>query len=253
MKKITTQEIRDLFNRVMIGEISFSIMVEILNERVSEAEVSEFKDGDFVVNEVGDVLIFKKKEGDLIYDHAYLQKGGILLIEPNLETTFSIKRHATEEEKQKMLDAIAKEGKRWNEEKKCVEDIPVRKFKLGDKVRIKHGVSSKTHYKINPAFVEEMDKLIGKELIVENCSKGGFVKCDGYYFSENWLEPYEELKKGDLVIFWDSYQAKARIGVYNQLYYSSPFPHEDHIGNRFRNAIKFESEKQFKRLINGGI
>lgn len=33
-------------------------------------------------------------------------------------------RPATDEEKQKLFDALAKEGKRWNEEKKCIEDIP---------------------------------------------------------------------------------------------------------------------------------
>ena len=45
-------------------------------------------------------------------------------------------RHATEAEKQELLDALAKEGKRWNAEKKCIEDIPKCKFKKGDKVLI---------------------------------------------------------------------------------------------------------------------
>lgn len=33
-------------------------------------------------------------------------------------------RPATEAEKQRLFDALAKEGKRWNAEKKCVEDLP---------------------------------------------------------------------------------------------------------------------------------
>ena len=33
-------------------------------------------------------------------------------------------RPATEEERQELLDALSKEGKRWNAEKKCVEDLP---------------------------------------------------------------------------------------------------------------------------------
>lgn len=33
-------------------------------------------------------------------------------------------RPATEAEKQRLLDALAKEGKRWNTEKKCIEDLP---------------------------------------------------------------------------------------------------------------------------------
>lgn len=38
MKTFTTQEIRDLYDRFYREEISFTRMVEILNERVSEAE-----------------------------------------------------------------------------------------------------------------------------------------------------------------------------------------------------------------------
>lgn len=33
-------------------------------------------------------------------------------------------RYATEEEKQRLFDALTKEGKRWNAEKKCIEDLP---------------------------------------------------------------------------------------------------------------------------------
>ena len=33
-------------------------------------------------------------------------------------------RPATEAEKQRLFDALAKQGKRWNAEKKCIEDLP---------------------------------------------------------------------------------------------------------------------------------
>jgi len=103
-----------------------------------------------------------------------------------------------------LLNALAKEGKRWNAEKLCIENMQVRKFKIGDKVRIKHGVSSRTHGSIRPFFAYSMDKLIGKELTVEYCDSSEYVICDGYSFLKEWLEPYvEELKKGDLAIFWD--------------------------------------------------
>ena len=137
MKRFTIEEIRDLFNRVIMDEVSFTRMVEIMNERVSER-----------VNE-------------------------------------------------RVSEA----------EKPCIEDIPVRKFKEGDKVRIKPGVSSKTHNGVSPYFVGKMDDLIGKTMTVERYTDGdNYVKCEGteYSFLEDWLEPYvEELKKGDLAIFWD--------------------------------------------------
>lgn len=174
MKKFTTEEIRDLFNRVMIEEIGFSEMVEVINEMVSEAE-----------------------------------------------------------------------------------DIPKRKFKKGDKVRIKHGVSSKTHCRIIPGFMEEMDNLIGKTMTVESYSDwNNYVVCEGtgYSFLEEWLEPYEELKKGDFAIFWDDIKERAIIRFYDQSNESEKYiRHKDNMGSNWKNAIKFESKEQYERFIKGEI
>ena len=51
MKKFTTAEIRDLYGQVVMGEISFSRMTEIMNERVSEADDTpeEPKKGDLAI------------------------------------------------------------------------------------------------------------------------------------------------------------------------------------------------------------
>ena len=38
-------------------------------------------------------------------------------------------RHATEPEKQQLFDALAKEGKQWNAEKKCIEDIKPKRWR----------------------------------------------------------------------------------------------------------------------------
>ena len=185
MKTFTKQEIRDLLNKVIMDEVSFTRMVEIMNERVDE-RVSEA-------------------------------------------------------------------------EKPCVEDIPVRKFKKGDKVRIKEGISSKTHCKVSPGFVEEMDVLIGKTMSVNDgyIAWGNYVDCEGIHWSfpEEWLEPYvEELKKSDLAIFWDDDKGWAFVGKYNGLLGNgSSFPHQDHRENVWKNAIKFESKEQYERLIKGEI
>lgn len=191
MKKFTTEEIRDLLNRVMIEEIGFTEMVEIMNEMVNE-RVSE------MVSE------------------------------------------------------------RVNEaENPCVEDIPKRKFKNGDKVRIKEGISSKTHDKIGLSFVEEMDDLIGKKMTVDRYPDGNnYVKCEGidYSFHEDWIEPYEELKKCDLVIFWDDDKRLAVVRFYEKLNESEEyFQHKDQNGFDWKNAIKFESKEQYERLIKGEI
>ena len=39
-------------------------------------------------------------------------------------TSQELLRPATEAEKQRLFDALAKEGKQWNAEKKCIEDLP---------------------------------------------------------------------------------------------------------------------------------
>ena len=256
MKKFTTDEIRGLLDRVMIEEISFSEMVKIINERVSEANEPQYKDGDFVVSESGNILIFRKKDKGMIYDHAlFINVSGLHIVQ-SVPSYSPIKRYATEEEKQILLDALAKRGKRWNAEKLCIEDIPVGKFKKGDKVRIKDGISSKTHRNICPWFVDNMDDLIGKIMTVDRYTEGDeYVVCEEteYIFLEEWLEPYEELKEGNLAIFWDDNKEVAFIGIYKQLTMGTIFKHKDHRGYMWKNAVKFESIEQFEKLIKGEI
>ena len=209
----------------------------------------QYKDGDFVYED-GRIMIVKSYpsnchalvypylDGKAIYDRTY----GVNFSEP----TF---RYATEEEKQILIDAMKKDSKRWNEEKKCIEDIPKRKFKAGDKVKIKDCISSKTHRGVSPGFVNAMDKFIGKELTVKEYSSRGWVVFygDEYEFAEDWLEPYKELKKGDLAIFWDENKEYAKIGIYlhRGVY------HYDHSNTSWTHAIKFESKEQFEKLIKG--
>jgi hypothetical protein len=255
MKKFTTAEIRDLLNQVYREEISFSRMVEIINERVDEKNEPQYKDGDFVVNEFDSILILKETRDGFVFDHAYLPTYGELVID-KVAGYGGIKRHATTEEKQRMIEALAERGKRWNAEKKCIEDIPKRKFKAGDKVKIKDGISSKTHMGVGPGFVNTMDKFIGKELTVkEYCSRGWVVFYgDEYEFSEDWLEPYEELKEGDLAIFWDHDKEFAIIKRYYRLNKGVEYRrHQDIQGLYWDNAIKFESKEQYEKLLKGEI
>lgn len=54
-------------------------------------------------------------------------------------------RFATEEEKQKLFDAIKANGYRWNEETKTLEKVIIPKFKVGDRVK---SIFNNTQYKI---------------------------------------------------------------------------------------------------------
>ena len=141
-----------------------------------------------------------------------------------------------------------------------VSESEVRKFKKGDVVRIKDGVSSGDKSMKNSGlliyFVELMDEYIGKELIVEYYNpETGIVRCEGniYAFCEGWLEPYEELKKGDLAIFWNFNKGTAMIGEYDYPLKDAQYPHKDKMGNAWTNAIKFESKEQYEKLLKGEI
>lgn len=107
----------------------------------------EFKDGDIVV-------VYKNKERNLAKIIAIYNDGDILLgfnsyayLNVSLEklnfcsevlACGRTPRLATEEEKQQLFDALAKEGKRWNAENKQIEDLPKKcEFKPFDKVLVR--------------------------------------------------------------------------------------------------------------------
>ncbi len=236
-------KINDKIYRLKEIELGVDSLMELVEE-------PQYKDGDFVVNEAGSILIFKEKFGDFIYDHAYLSR--ILMLFTNSAPTscYGIKRYATEAEKQKLLDALAKEGKRWNAEKKCVEDIPKRKFNVGDKVVLKSGYKKLDGLK----YLTDFDHFIGKPLTIKGYADVGnvcFYDCP-YIFEEEWIEPYvEELKEGDLVIFWDNVSRRyASVRIFSHLTSHRYF---DISGVGWDNAIKFESKEQFEKLIKGEI
>lgn len=98
-----------------------------------------------------------------------------------------------------------------------MELVEERKFKAGDKVKVKDGISSETHNGVNPYFTNTMNEFIGKELTVKEYTHDGFVVFYGddyrYQFAEDWLEPWsDEPKVGDWVIFWDNIKV-ARTGM----------------------------------------
>ena len=229
-------------------------------------EDPRYKDGDFLHSDWNGkniTIIYRKINGNHLYYH--VAKSNLAVLSFNKDSFWSDDgdfRLATESEKKELIDALAEVGKRWNAEKKCIEDIPDRKFKAGDKVKIKDGISSKTHEHIHPWFTIPMDEFIGKEMTVEKYNRNGFVVTDadyiGYQFSEDWLEPYtEEPKKGDLAIFWDNdvYKEYASVRLYDRkgdsVHYGSC--HYDSCGISWRNAIKFESKEQFEKLLRGEI
>jgi len=135
-----------------------------------------------------------------------------------------------------------------------VEEPSKPKYKKGDKVMLKDGCNREWIYK----YLNTMGEWIGKPITVKSSLGilGGYEFTDcPYYFAEEWLEPYvEELKKGDLAIFWNDSKKYAVIRFYEKSYGSGTrFRHKDSLGFHWKNAIKFESKEQYEKLIKGEI
>lgn len=82
------------------------------------------KDGDVVCFGFYDhfIGIFEKHIAGSVYTHYAVLCNGTLKIN-NCPWISVDMRLATEEEKQKLFDALAKDGKQWNAEKKCIEPL----------------------------------------------------------------------------------------------------------------------------------
>ena len=91
----------------------------------------EFKDGDILyitdrIESCNYILIYKNQEGRYIYRYAtmlednfvIMTEGGFLSDNGGLS-----KRYATEEEKQQLFEALAKEGKAWDAKRKAIVDL----------------------------------------------------------------------------------------------------------------------------------
>lgn len=187
-----------------------TIDFEFLADRKTKYRIKpEFKDGDILyatdwIN--GYIYITKEPKSNIATCYCYKLSGGGYLHICNLENPYdctlpsiAIKeketRFATESEKQQLFDALAKENKRWDAEKKAIVDLP-KDIELRPTL-------SKYHIKPEPKYrpfanaqecLEEMKKHIPFswvkdkysfypiEMIGTNFSKG-WIKCCRIWFT----------------------------------------------------------------------
>ena len=90
----------------------------------------QFKDGDVVYTSMDSIAIL----GDRIGEHSesFNSYCGLFNYEFNTDVVVLPERFATEEEKQKLFDAIKSNGYKWNPETKTLEELVEPKFKVGD-------------------------------------------------------------------------------------------------------------------------
>ena len=117
-----------------------------------------FKDGDILTN--GDIIfIYNGFENDLSYG-TYAIIGYYETFNLNMPTKKYNTRFATEEEKQKLFDAIKANGYKWNKATKTLDKLVKPKFKVGD--RIKNGKNIATIVGIYEDFYDvRFDSRLG--------------------------------------------------------------------------------------------
>ena len=159
----------------------------VLNVTVDMEHKYVPKDGDVVYAQwSGDrsgykwIFIYKKtltnpyKRCD-VYAYLGIERNGKTVSELHFDdhcTSQELLRPATEAEKQRLFDALAKEGKRWNAEKKCIEDLPRWR-----------------------ALYQENYYVIGSELNVDCQDEIGHVVDDNRYNAGNYFRTREAAEK----------------------------------------------------------
>lgn len=103
----------------------------------------EFKDGDIVMSDSGTIVLVRGISlTRKIYYHAYMRNEYIYInqVEGEFFSRISrIKRFATDSEKQQLFDALEKEGKAWDAEKKQIVDLkPKVELKPFDRVLVRN-------------------------------------------------------------------------------------------------------------------
>jgi hypothetical protein len=175
-----------------------------------------FKDGDIIYVKskkdggIGLISIFKKESDTLIYDHCcvsmdtgtFILNGRALICKNDIGTN----RHATEEEKQKLFDAIKANGYRWNAEIKTLQKVITLKFKIGDKIKL---IGKNTYARIIGIRYEEND--VYYETLLGNIS---IKDQDNYELAPNKFD-ITTMKPFDKVLVRDSNEDLWSITMYS--------------------------------------
>ena len=197
-----------------------------------------FKDGDIVMWEDRGSLvafIYKERKDIALVKHHFALYTGSLGIVTVTDGEISLVENeivfATEEEKQKLFDAIKANGYKWNPETKTLEKLP--KFKVGDRIR-KEDNNSRV-YTINGVYssmygVEERDFGIS----IEEQDEYELVPNK---FDITTLKPFESrvLARDDGYSLWQP----CLWGLYDK---GHKFPYIT-IGNRYRYCIPYKGNE----------
>lgn len=133
----TEEEKQKLFDAIRENGYKWNSETKTL-EKLMEPN---FKDGDILSSRYGNPFILKAHlpKSDSVSSYCALDFYDNFQEGCNRWAQASGCRLATEEEKQKLFDVIKANGLKWNEETKTLEKLIVPKFKVGDRIKYRHG------------------------------------------------------------------------------------------------------------------
>ena len=131
----TEEEKRKLFDAIKENGCYWNAETKTLEK------LPKFEDGDILTTDLGSVFILKEPNEDVLCYSCYVALNDVSRFITSY-TKFCNKngcRLATEEEKQKLFDAIKANGYKWNAETKTLEELITPRFKVGDRVKYRSG------------------------------------------------------------------------------------------------------------------
>lgn len=127
----TCQELFDEGYRLVLTDIEEQIIGEKKKYAPQDGDIVAWKD----MEDDGDSAVSIYKAKDLSYMTLFTNGD---CYAPDFTLAMNILRPATEEERQRLFDAMAERGKRWNAEKKVVDNIPKpHEFRPGEPVLVR--------------------------------------------------------------------------------------------------------------------
>lgn len=267
-----------------INYISDDNKTNIIRKRVDPIYVPQ--NGDFVFfksktsTQFEDVSIFNKKVGDKYYTYFSVYKNDSISFNHMDDTNMHIiesqlleLRRANPEEIKFLLDKLKEENLSWNVETKTLSKIVEFEPKAGDLICVEtknysdqvyvckfndlnthtifvdytFSIKTSNLYEFKDKWVKSqfiLRKPTSKELeLFYNKLKEESLELD---FENNLVE---KPKVGDLCIFWDNNKSFAAIHVLEAINGPNPL-YITNNDNYYKHCIKFNSEEQFKKLIN---
>jgi hypothetical protein len=177
-----------------------------------------FKDGDVLIKDNNALCIYKsihktyKNKSFIDFYCGYRPSDNQLVIKKFGDTHFgfiSEAKLATEEEKQKLFDAIKANGYRWNAETKTLEKLIEPKFKVGDIIQDKDG------YKVKVTNISIEDECYEYESII---TKG--IGGIGFNEQEIWELVHNKFDITTLKPFESKVLVRANNGKWIAAFYS---------------------------------